>query len=326
MSISKDIIAIKNERYIKFRSLIENYGIGFLVIIIIGIFGILNPRILSAGNILNLSRQIVPIGFIALGTMFILIGGGLDLTLGVGATITGAIMGVVFYLTGNIFLSIILSIFSGLVIGATDGLLITKLNFSPVIATLAMMVILQGVIQLILGGRILYVDSPVLKYISRGTVGKIPFAFIFLMIFYILSYFILEHIKYGRHLLAVGGDENNAKIAGINIPLIKFFSYSIAAFLMGMSGIVLVSRMALISPAMSGFPMLLDGFSAAVIGGTSITGGKGNVLGVFLGVIFIVIITNALVFLKVPSEAQDLYRGLLIVFALIFERSVSMRK
>lgn len=326
MNISKDVIAGNNKNYIKFRRLIENYGIGFLVIIIMGIFGILNPRFLSIGNILNLSRQIVPIGFIALGAMFILIGGGLDLSLGVGATITGAIMGIIFYLTGNIFLSIIVCIFSGLVIGATDGLLITKLNFSPIIATLAMMVMLQGVIQLILGGRILYVDSPVLQYISRGTVGKIPFAFIFLMIFYILGYFLLEHTKYGVYLRAIGGDENNAKITGINIPLVKFFSYIMAAFLMCMSGIVLVSRMALISPAMSGFSMLLDGFSAAVIGGTSVTGGKGNVVGVFLGVIFIVIITNALVFLKVPSESQDLYRGLLIAFTLIFERLVRMRK
>ncbi len=326
MNTLKESIIANNRSYIKFRKLIENYGIGFLVIIIVIVFGILNPRFLSIENISNFSRQIAPIALIALGSMFVLIGGGLDLSLGVGATIAGAVMGMFYFFTGNIFLSIVVSILSGLLIGAINGLLITRLHFSPIIATLAMMVILQGVIQLILGGRILTMDNPVLHYIGRGTIGKIPVTFISLVVFFILGNFLLEHTKYGIYTRAIGGNENNARLAGINIVLVKFFSYIVAAFLMCISGILLVSRMSLISPAMSGFPMLLDGVSAAVIGGTSVTGGKGNVVGVFLGVVFIGIIANGLVFLKVPSESQDLYRGLLIAFALIFERSIRIRK
>lgn len=308
------------------RKLLEDYGIALLLIFALIIIPLFNPRFLSLGNIINLSRQIVPSGFIALGAMFVLIGRGLDLSAGVGATMVGAIMGILFFYTENIFLSILIGLSAGLFIGLINGMLISRLNFNAVIATLAMMTILQGGIQLVLAGRSLYLESRVLQYISRGTIARIPFIFLLLIFFYLVGYFILTQTKFGVYVIAMGTNENNAKMVGINIPWVKFATYMISSFLMGISGIVLVSRMALVSPAMSGFPILLDGVSAAVIGGTSITGGKGNVWGVFLGVIFIGVIANALVFLNIPPDSQDLFRGLLIAFALLFERLVRVKR
>jgi ribose transport system permease protein len=325
-NLFKENIIAESHRIKKYRKFLESYGIIILLILAIVIISIFNPRFISMANIINLSKQIVPMGLIALGAMFVLIAGGLDLSAGVGSTMAGAIMGIVFYYTSNIFLSIIVCLASALIIGSINGLLITKVGFSAVIATLAMMTILQGGIQLVLGGKSIFLENNILQYISRGTILKIPIAFLILLFFYLIGYYLLNHTRFGVYTIAIGANENNAKMAGISIPAIKFTTYVLSSFLMGISGIVLVSRMALISPAMSGFPILLDGFSAAVIGGTSVTGGKGSIGGVFLGVIFIGIITNALVFLNIPAEAQDLYRGLLIAFALIFERVISIRK
>lgn len=325
-NLLKDSTAAESQRVKKYRKILESYGIIILLILAIVIISIFNPRFMSIANIINLSKQIVPMGLIALGAMFVLIAGGLDLSAGVGSTMAGAIMGIVFYYSKNIFLSIIVCLVSALIIGSINGLLITKVGFSAVIATLAMMIILQGGIQLVLGGKSIFLENNILQYISRGAMLKVPFAFLILLFFYLIGYYLLNHTRFGVYTIAIGANENNAKMAGINIPAIKFTTYMLSSFLMGISGIVLVSRMALISPAMSGFPILLDGVSAAVIGGTSVTGGKGSIGGVFLGVIFIGIITNALVFLNIPAEAQDLYRGLLIAFALIFERLIRLRK
>ena len=325
-NLLKDSTVVESQRVKKYRKILESYGIIILLILAVVIISIFNPRFMSISNIINLSKQIVPMGLIALGAMFVLMAGGLDLSAGAGSTMAGAIMGIVFYYTNNIFLSIIVCLASALIIGSINGLLITKVGFSAVIATLAMMTLLQGGIQLVLGGKSIFLENNILQYISRGSILKVPFAFLILLFFYLIGYYLLNHTRFGVYAVAIGANENNAKMAGINIPVIKFTTYMLSSFLMGISGIVLVSRMALISPAMSGFPILLDGFSAAVIGGTSVTGGKGSIGGVFLGVIFIGIITNALVFLNIPAEAQDLYRGLLIAFALIFERLIRLRK
>jgi ribose transport system permease protein len=324
--IDNNVADIGVQRVKMLRKLLEDYGILVLLLIAVVVIPIFNQRFLSLSNIINLSRQIVPSGLIALGAMFVLIGRGLDLSAGVGATMVGAIMGIVYFFTENIFLSMVVCLSAGLVIGFINGMLISRLGFSPVIATLAIMTILQGGIQLVLAGRSLYLENRVLQYISRGTVLGIPFIFLLLIFFYLIGYFVLTQTKFGVYVIAIGTNESNAKMAGINVAWIKFNTYMISSFLMGIGGIVLVSRMALVSPAMSGFPILLDAVSAAVIGGTSVSGGKGNVWGVFLGVIFIGVIANALVFLNIPSEAQNLYRGLLIAFALIFERLIRIKR
>jgi len=118
----------------------------------------------------------------------------------------------------------------------------------------------------------------------------------------------------------VGGNTRNAEVVGIRVKRVRFLTFLLSGLLMAIGGIVLVSRLALISPNLSGFPLLLNGVSAAVIGGISVTGGRGKVGGVFLGVIFIGVVSNAINFLNVTPEAQDFFRGLLVVFALIFQQ------
>jgi len=305
--------------------ILEQYSILILVIVASGIFYLFNPRFLTLENLINLSRQIVPLGIIALGAMFVIIGGGLDLSAGVGATLCGAALGVTFVLTRNVALAMAIGIAAGLVIGTANALLITKAGFGSVIVTLAIMTMLQGGIQLLLAGRIVFLSHPVFQFISRGVLAGIPVTFLFLAVVFFLSYYLLNHTRFGVYLYAVGGSTRNAEVVGIRVQRIRFITFLLSGLLMSISGIVLVSRLALISPNLSGFPLLLNGVSAAVIGGISVTGGRGKVGGVFLGVIFIGVVSNAINFLNITPEAQDFFRGLLVVFALIFQQ-LTMRR
>ena len=305
--------------------ILEQYSILILVIAACVGFAYFNPRFLTLENLINLSRQIVPLGIIALGATFVIIGGGLDLSAGVGATMCGAALGVTFVVTKNVVLAMAVGIATGLAIGMINALLITKAGFGAIIVTLAVMTMLQGGIQLLLGGRIVFLTHPVFQYISRGAVAGIPFTFLVLVAVFLISSYLLNHTKFGIYLYAVGGNLKNAEVVGIRVQQIRFITFILSGLLMSVSGIVLVSRLALISPNLSGFPLLLNGVSAAVIGGISVTGGRGKVGGVFLGVIFVGVVSNAINFLNVTPEAQDLFRGLLVVFALIFQQ-LTMRR
>jgi ribose/xylose/arabinose/galactoside ABC-type transport system permease subunit len=302
------------------RMILEQYSILLLVIAASAVFSLFNPRFLTLENLVNLSRQIVPLGIIALGASFVIIGGGLDLSAGVGATMCGAALGVTFVLTKNVALSLAVGLGTGLAIGTVNAVLITQAGFGSVIVTLAVMTMLQGGIQLLLAGRIVFLSHPVFQSISRGTVAGVPVTFLFLAALFLFSYYLLNHTRFGVYLYAVGGNTRNAEVVGIRVKRIRFLTFLLSGLLMAVGGIVLVSRLALISPNLSGFPLLLNGVSAAVIGGISVTGGRGKMEGVFLGVVFIGVVSNAINFLNVTPEAQDFFRGLLVVFALIFQQ------
>ena len=308
-----------------FRRLLEQYSILILVVAACALVTLFNPRFLTLENLVNLSRQIVPLGLLAIGAMFVLLGGGLDLSAGVGATVCGAALGVVFILTRSVVLAVGVGLAAGLAIGTVNGLLITRARYSAVVVTLAVMTMLQGGIQVLLAGRIVFLNHPFFQYISRGTVAGIPFAFLLLAAVFLAASYLLNQTRFGVYLYASGGSERNARVVGVPIESVRFATYLLSGLLMGVSGIVLVSRLALISPNLSGFPLLLNGVSAAVIGGISVTGGRGRAGGVFLGVIFIGVVSNAINFLNVTPEAQDLFRGLLVVFALIFQQ-LTVRK
>jgi ribose/xylose/arabinose/galactoside ABC-type transport system permease subunit len=308
------------------RLILEQYSILILVIVASAAFALFNPRFLTLENLINLSRQIVPLGLLALGASFVLIGGNLDLSAGVGATVCGAALGVTFVATKNIGLALLVGVGTGLAIGTLNALFVTKAGFGSVIVTLAVMTMLQGGIQLLLAGRIVFLSHPFFAFISRGTVAGIPFTFLILLVFFLLAYYLLDHTRFGIYLYAVGGNTKNAEVVGIRVQQVRFLTFIISGVLMSVSGIVLVSRLALISPNLSGFPLLLNGVSAAVIGGISVTGGRGKAGGVFLGIIFIGVVSNAINFLNVTPEAQDLFRGLLVVFALIFQQLTIRRR
>jgi len=291
-----------------------------MLIGIYAVFSILSPAFLQWNTVYNLMQQNSILGIIALGAMFVLITGGIDFTSGYGLAMVGVTTAKIYMATGqNIVVMIICAVVLGMAIGLANGLIITKLKIQPFIATLAMMSIVQG-LTMIIGEA----DTPQLTkedvlFIGNGTVfGALPAPFFIFLGMAILSAFLLYKTRMGTYTYAIGGNEEAAKLVGINVNKTKMLVYMYAGICTGVASLIMISRVVVVMPNMSG-TLLLDGIAAAVIGGTSVSGGKGTVLGTFLGVFIIGVMSTALTYLRVPPIYQQAAKGAFIILALALD-------
>ncbi len=325
MTEAAPTVGVRDSRSSLKHIILRDYGSILLLAMICVIMGILNPRFLSSGNIVNLSKQMIPVGLVALGAMFVMISGGIDLSAGFGVSLSAVLLGVVYLGTNNLFLAILTAIVTGAIIGSINGLIITKLGLMPFIATLGTMSAYKGLTYIFSFGRMAWVKHPVIYFLGGGTVFEIPVSFIFLLIIYFVGYLILNRCRFGLYVMAIGSNEKSAILAGINVRLYKLYIYVTAGILTGLCSVILVSRLEMTAPTIGGISLLLDAIAATVIGGTSLLGGKGSVKGTFVGVVIITIIGNALNLLNVSPYYRDTFKGLVIIGAVFFDRFVSAR-
>ena len=198
--------------YIKF--ILRNYGILLFLIVFILISSIFNPVMLSIQNLRTISFQIVPIALIAIGQLFVMITGGVDLSTGFGVALVSILMGVVWDLTGSVTLSFLTCIFVGLSIGLLNGILISKFKLLPMVVTLGTMTIFQGLTLLVQEkyNHVIFLKHSFFSFWGSGSLLKIPSSFIFLIFVLVIAYIILSKFKFGSHLIAVGGSSFNARL------------------------------------------------------------------------------------------------------------------
>jgi ribose transport system permease protein len=308
-------------------NLIADYGIFMLVIIAVGILTIFHPSFLNLQNIINLSQQIVLIGLLGLGVLFVLISGGLDLSLGTGMSFGSIIIGTMIFFKHSLFAAILVMILSLLAVGAVNGFIISKWKVGPIIVTLAMMTIIQGVTYLLARGRYTKVSQyPFFNYLGRGNILGIPVLFVILVVLLFISYVVLNHTKIGTYLQALGSNEAAAKAVGINIIKWKFIAYMISAIFMCIGAIVIIGRVLIVTPEISGFLLLFDAIAAAFLGGVSLTGGKGSVKSIVIGSIIIVLLNNATQLLGIDPSWNGFFKGCIIIIAIIFTRYIGQVK
>jgi ribose/xylose/arabinose/galactoside ABC-type transport system permease subunit len=324
MEKTKDI-EIKSRRVFK-PEILREYGNIFILVLIILVMLIINPRFLSLNNIINISRQMVPVGLLAMGAMFVIMSGGLDLSAAFGVSLAAVIFGLVYEKPLNIFIIIIITVVAGIVMGIFNGFLITRLKMLPFIVTLATMAIFQGLTYLISGAKLIYVENPFITFLGSGTLGKIPSSFIFLIFFYFIGYIILNQTKLGTYIISIGNNEKSSVLAGINIDKYKFYIYSFSGFCTGLAAVFLVSKVQMSVPSIGGLPLLLDAVAATILGGTSLSGGKGTIRGTFVGVLLIVIIGNIINLLSIDANYRDVIKGLVIIVVLLFDRAINIRR
>jgi ribose/xylose/arabinose/galactoside ABC-type transport system permease subunit len=319
---------MSNNQIKKFSiNLLKGYGIFILVIIAVGILTIFHPSFLNIENIVNLSQQIVLIGILGLGVLFVLISGGLDISLGTGMSFGSIIIGVMVYFKQSLIVAIILMVVSLLSVGAINGFIISKLKVGPIIVTLAMMTIMQGLTYLLAQGRYIKVTQySFFDYLGRGRILGIPVLFIILVVLLFISYVILNHTKIGLYLQAIGSNEAAAKAVGINIVKWKFIAYFISAIFMCIGAIVVIGRVLLVTPEISGFALLFDAIAAAFLGGVSLTGGKGSVSNIIVGSIIIVLLNNATQMLQIDPAWNGFFKGSVIIIAIIFTKYIGAVK
>lgn len=301
---------------------ISQYGIYVAFIVMCILFAMINPVFLSLGNIMNIVRQISFNAILAMGMTMVIITGGIDLSVGSVLAIA-AVVSASFIKAAALILPMPVALLIGLLIGAVcgmfNGLFVTKGKLPPFIVTMVMMTIARGAAQLFTKGRPVSGLVPEFTYLGAGFLLGIPVPIYILLVVVIISHFILNNTRLGRYIYAVGGNEMAAEASGIKVHRIKMFAYIYSGILAALVGMILTARLNSASPVV-GNGYELDAIAASVIGGTSMEGGRGKVIGVLVGALIIGTISNGLDILNVSSYWQQIVKGLIILVAVLIDR------
>ena len=298
----------------------QKYGLVIAFAAICAVLSIRSPAFLTPQNAINVLRQISINAILAVGVTYVILTGGIDLSLGSVVAVTGVLAATFAHPeTYPLAVPIAVGILGGVLIGVLNGLVITRVRVAPFIATLGMMTITRGGALILSGGRPVSNLAASFNFIGNGSVLRIPIPILILAGVFLVSRFILRRTTFGRYVYAVGGNEEAARASGINTHGIKVASYAICAGLAGLAGIVQASRITTGQPN-AGISYELDAIAAVVIGGTSLSGGIGSVTGTLLGALLIGTLNNGLDLLNVSSYYQQVVKGLIIIGAVILDR------
>lgn len=304
------------ELLIKYKSVIGLVAFSLII-------AIFNDRFLTIGNILNVLRQTSINSVIAAGMTFIILTGGIDLSVGSTLALTGAVMASLLSAGVPLIISVILAILLGAIIGFFSGIVIAKGKVQPFIATLAMMTIIRGATLIFTNGRPIstgdFPGADQFYWLGSGEVFGIPAPVYITILVFSLAYYILKHTSLGRYVYALGGNEEATKLSGINVDLIKYKVYAISGALAAVAGLIVTARLSSAQPQAGG-GYELDAIAAVVLGGTSLAGGKGGVIGTIIGALIIGILNNALNLMDVTSYYQLLAKGVVILIAVLIDR------
>lgn len=286
------------------------------------ILGLMNENFLTLSNMLNLLRQVSVNALIAFGMTFVILTAGIDLSVGSMLALGSALTAGLLASGMDPILSVFIGLLIGLVLGAVNGLIITKGKVAPFIATLATMTIYRGATLVYTDGMPItgLSDSFSFEMIGRGYFFGIPFPVIIMIVAFIILYFVQRKTVFGRQVYAVGGNEEAAKLSGIKTDRVKIWVYALTGMLAVLAGIIMTSRLDSAQPT-AGTGYELDAIAAVVIGGTSLAGGRGRIVGTLIGALIIGVISNGLNLLNVSSFYQQIVKGAIILIAVLFDRS-----
>lgn len=313
---------------VRFYAFLSKYGIVLILLAMFIAFSLLSDGFFTTRNIFNIVRQISFMGLIAIGVTMVIITGGIDLGSGsvlalcaVLATSLAQIPESATLKYPGLNLPIIVPVVVALAVGAFTGVingsLIAKFGIPAFIATLGMMTVARG-FALIYSNKPLSQLTPEYNFIGQGAIMGVPFPVIILVVVAILAHILLNNTPFGRYIYALGGNEQAARISGINIDRVKIGVYTLAGLLSGLAGLVVSSRVGSGQPG-QGVGIELDAIAAAVIGGTSLSGGIGTIWGTMVGALIIGVLDNGLILLNVDQYWITIVKGTIIVVAVIID-------
>lgn len=300
-----------------------------LLVMVIAL-SLLTDKFLTMSNMWNVLRQISVNIVISVGMTLVILTGGIDLSVGSILAFTGAVtagllkngMQIAFMnvmIQFNLFEAIIIGIIVGTGLGLFNGLMITRFRVPPFVATLGMLTIGRGLTMLWTGGFPITGLGPKFAVIGTGWFLGVPVPVWISLVTVLIAVFIIQKTRFGRYVYAIGGNEQAARISGLNVAKVKSIVYGASGALAAMGGIIVTSRLDSAQPnAGSGYE--LDSIAAVVIGGTSLSGGRGTVVGTVLGAVIIGVLNNGLVLLNVSPFWQQVIKGFVILGAVVIDR------
>ena len=304
----------------KINGSIRKLGPLFALMVIVIIIAIASPVFLQPNNLMNIIVQVAVIAVIASGATFIILTGGIDLSVGAVMAFSGVLAAGVMRDTGNVFLAIVTCIGVSVLFGILTGVLVTVGKIPPFVATLGTMSIARGLSFVFTGGKPISGFPASFRFMGAGSVFGIPMMIITTIILYLLLNFILKKTPFGRITLALGSNEEATKLTGIRTKKYKIYVYTLAGVLTGIGSLMYIGRINSGHPN-SGQGYELDAIAAVVIGGTSLSGGKGTILGTIIGALIMGVIRNGLNLLNIDPYYQSVVLGIVIILAVLIDQN-----
>lgn len=312
----------KNQTKNMLKTAWNDYSVMFVFIVIILLCSIVEKNFFTWNNLTAIFRSCSALGIIALGMTYIIISGGIDLSVGSTFACCGAVLLTIQGAGVPLPIAILGSCVFGIFIGFFNGFFIAKFALPPFIVTLATQTLLRSVVKYITNGTtVMGLQEPVFMSIGNGSLfGGIPTAFVIFLIVALIMHVVLSKTKFGTYVYALGGNETTARYTGIQVDKIKILNYMIIGLMVAIASTVEVSRMASVAPTSSGLNYETEAIIAAVVGGTAFTGGKGKIPGTVIGAIILYIIFNMLVHLNVSTFLNGAVKGSVILIAVLLQK------
>lgn len=298
------------------KNFILKYIMDFVLIIMCIVLAAANKNFLTANNLINIVKQIAIQSIVAIGMTMIIITGNIDLSVGSIVAFASVVVAMLMNTGVPIPVAIIVTIAISGILGFISGGVTAKLKLHSFLVTLALMQAFRGIAQTITGGYPKAGLPDVFGKIASAYLGPIPLLVIYMLLFYAVFIFIMKYTSFGRAIYAIGGNEESARLSGINVEKVKTLVFVISSMLCGVAGVLLTSKVRSGDPtSANGWEM--DTIAGAIIGGTNMSGGEGNLGGTIIGLLFVGILSNGMVLLGVNAYMQSVVKGLLIFLAVI---------
>lgn len=297
---------------------LRQFGLVFVALFIVVFMSFKSEVFLTSQNIINILRQISINGILAVGMTFVILTGGIDLSVGSVVAITGVIVGSLLQNGTNWFVASIAALAISIICGIINGWLISYIGFQPFIATLSTMTIGRGFAQVYSDGKPYMITDPSFKAIGQGYFMNIPIPIILLVIFCIIGLIILQTTTFGRYVFAIGGNMSAAKLSGVRTQRVQLLVYVMSSVCAWMVGLILAARISSGQPT-AGESYEMDAIAATAIGGTSMNGGIGSLTGTITGFVILGLLQNSMNLMNINSFWQQIVKGLLIIIAVFLD-------
>lgn len=296
----------------------DRVGIFVVLIAMVALMAAIAPNFASVDNLLNIARSISVNAILAAGLTFVILTAGIDLSVGSIVAVSG-VVSVLTAMSGVPSpIAVVLGVLAGCVAGLVNGLLTAYLSLAAFIVTLGTMTFLRGLAYTMTGGQPIVSNTLGFRDIGNGYIAGIPAPVVIMVIVYLLAWFILERTRYGRHIYAVGGNAEAARLAGIKVKRVTASVYVIAGACAGLAGIIFAARVVSAQPT-AGTGYELDAIAAVILGGTSLMGGRGRIIGTLIGSVILGVLSTGLILMNVPFFTQLLIKGVVIILAVAID-------
>jgi ribose transport system permease protein len=293
-----------------------------LLLALLVVFGLIDSRVVDGGNLKNVLLQATPIALLGLGAFVVLLSGGIDLSAGYAAALLSVVLAKRLTSGDTLAVALLVTLGAALALGLLNGLLVGLAKLPPFVATLATMVMVQGATLKVATSGVLIVNDPTLRSLGRDTILGVPAMLVAAALVGAIAWVVMRGTRFGLRTYAIGSDVEASKLSGVSFQRQQVLIYVMSSLMVMLTAVAIVSRTPVVSPNVGGTSLLLDAIAAAVIGGTSIFGGRGTVAGVLVGAVIIALITNALRVFGVDPSSIDLLKGTIIVLALLADTGI----